>query len=583
MGIRNFSGETASAGDTLSLPLMGIRNFDACILSRLAVCRSSLPLMGIRNLADIVDALARTGSLPLMGIRNRRGVVQFDPPPSRLITPHGDSKHDWVSPAGCDGVRILITPHGDSKLARLDGRPLRGRPHYPSWGFETVATMPVSVLSSALITPHGDSKPGRARPCRRLTLGAHYPSWGFETSRTMQGPSPMLVSLPLMGIRNSAATATNGNSIRRLITPHGDSKHLAAGMDPDQELLLITPHGDSKRSGATDCPQPAGAHYPSWGFETRSRPCSHAPPRSHYPSWGFETRGDPEVLHPLPEALITPHGDSKHDLSVSLLDDRDVVLITPHGDSKPSRSPPYSQAHRSHYPSWGFETPRPGTRSPAGTTPHYPSWGFETRCRRGRTRRRPRLITPHGDSKLHDVDDADVGTTRAHYPSWGFETCQKEQQHSLRPQAPHYPSWGFETATLTPVVSTSNATSLPLMGIRNVSCSAAARARRTSTHYPSWGFETCERHDDDDDDRHAHLITPHGDSKLYVSVPFVPRRRVLITPHGDSKRHLCRVLTPGRPGSLPLMGIRNRREIFLVVQGGDLITPHGDSKPLTIS
>ena len=97
------------------------------------------------------------------------------------------------------------------------------------------------------------------------------------------------------------------------------------------------------------------------------------------------------------------------------------------------------------------------------------------------------------------------------------------------------------------------------------------RYQPPSPHYPSWGSENYlgQRRQQ----RHRHLITPHGDRKL------LPRRAVpvgaglLITPHGDRKP--CRPIGPAASTtSLPLMGIETSGR-----HAGRLITPHGDTLP----
>ena len=74
--------------------------------------------------------------------------------------------------------------------------------------------------------------------------------------------------------------------------------------------------------------------------------------------------------------------------------------------------------------------------------------------------------------------------------------------------------------------------SLPLMGIRNP-CASARAERRRGTHYPSWGSGT--------------------------QLPVVRRTR--------------------KKNSLPLMGIRNRKDGRHRRHRLELITPHGDQEP----
>ena len=98
-----------------------------------------------------------------------------------------------------------------------------------------------------LITPHGDSK--RVRCLASFVSrarSAHYPSWGFETPPRATSFYEFIVSLPLMGIRNSVPAA--GMRVENsLITPHGDSKRLRARVRLYLAVEnLITPHGDSK-------------------------------------------------------------------------------------------------------------------------------------------------------------------------------------------------------------------------------------------------------------------------------------------------------------------------------------------------
>ena len=184
-----------------SLPLMGIGNKRTGCISLPCI---SLPLMGIGNAGlEPESGPPQITSLPLMGIGNFL-------PADKLRQP----------------VEHLITPHGDWKLRRRLLLARSRHAHYPSWGLETRCRRP----------------PGA--PMDRWPT--HYPSWGLETSSPSTSLVCSTVSLPLMGIGNTACSCTF-----RL---------------------------------------PVEAHYPSWGLETRC-PARRSPSAtwSHYPSWGLET------------------------------------------------------------------------------------------------------------------------------------------------------------------------------------------------------------------------------------------------------------------------------------------------------
>ena len=277
-------------------------------------------------------------------------------------------------------------------------------------------------------------------------------------------------------------------------------------------VQLITPHGDWKRRCRRPSRSAPTSHYPSWGLETPAR--RHDGLRravlSHYPSWGLETR-------------------RTSSRSCGVTGSLPLMGI----GNLPSELHPGSRA-RPHYPSWGLETTGTSSSGGSGSGPHYPSWGLET-CAPPARRRRPRLITPHGDWKRPPWPTSTC-SWRPHYPSWGLETTGGSPTRCG--SASHYPSWGLETPAvgagvtlhaplITPhgdwkrhriaVSQRAGSISLPLMGIGN------SVRTRSAGRLP------------------AGLITPHGDWKLHLRREQRDEPPGLITPHGDWKLILTRM------------------------------------------
>ena len=365
---------------------------------------------------------------------------------------------------------------------------------------------------------------------------SHYPSWGSETrSGRARASLPRTAHYPSMGI-GTASSSRRRPGCSDLITPHGDRK-----------------------------PQ-------STGFSVRSTPIS-------LPLMGignFETSGPAQARA---QRLITPHGDRKR--GVGPVDVDAAGLITPHGDRKPrdrkraGRWRPAAPRGRSHYPSWGSETPQ-----------------------RDRDGRQPvNLITPHGDRKRSPALGR-IPASAPHYPSWGSETCDS---HRLPAATPHsLPLMGIGNLHEGRALEEVAPDPLPLMGIGNPAMrggcgpalcahypswgsetrAAGGLAGRRRAHYPSWGSET-PLIAVQTAPQELELITPHGDRKR--PRPRDPRRgrRRLITPHGDRKlRQRPGPLHPPPPVLItphgdrkPAGGTRRGRAATA------LITPHGDRKP----
>ena len=206
---------------------------------------------------------------------------------------------------------------------------------------------------------------------------------------------------------------------------------------------------------------------------------------THCPSWGSET-GSRSSRNCIQRGLITPHGDRKpHDLlgSVRFAD----PLITPHGDRKPGIAYAKERAATFSLPLMGIGNPsgprrvgghlvlitphgdrkRGGRARPAGAhRSHYPSWGSETPggCIRRRWLSASLPLMGIGNN---DWVAAATMPVAAHYPSWGSETSASSGEGLASPK-PHYPSWGSETWLAGTAKLQQSSSSLPLMGIGNI-------------------------------------------------------------------------------------------------------------------
>ncbi len=240
---------------------------------RSAACESvSLPLMGIRN-SDSANGLpaGAVPHYPSWGSETLRGGGD-SPKNALLTTPHGDQKPSsppdrrrWTrSHYPSWGSETLLAPvlEPDHRLGSLPLMGIRNqslacsidaaqRTHYPSWGSET---LPVEIhgvrVYVDLTTPHGDQKLGEKRAAMSLA-STHYPSWGSETHFLHRMRPPRRLSLPLMGIRNLFRC--------RCVHPHPPH--------------LTTPHGDQKQTAERYLLYPFQSHYPSWGSETTTGYC----------------------------------------------------------------------------------------------------------------------------------------------------------------------------------------------------------------------------------------------------------------------------------------------------------------------
>ena len=140
----------------------------------------------------------------------------------QLITPHGDLKRSrqavsrhalgthypswgFETVASPISTKTNCTTHYPSWGFETHHRTTPSwhpsKTHYPSWGFETHPQLHADLEYVGLITPHGDLKPPRPVPSLTSSSLSHYPSWGFETLLAgMDSPSLRHHSLPLMGI-----------------------------------------------------------------------------------------------------------------------------------------------------------------------------------------------------------------------------------------------------------------------------------------------------------------------------------------------------------------------------------------------
>ena len=175
-----------------------------------------------------------------------------------------------------------------------------------------------------------------------------------------------IISLPLMGIGNPGR--------------HHHHQRRAG-------VTLITPHGDRKLRRTRHPPATTPSHYPSWGSETVwHEGKKRVEPGAHYPSWGSETgRLHVHVHRAVAASLpLMGIGNLRH---LSLAPPA-AHLITPHGDRKPlTGRGELIDRDRTHYPSWGSETPVRPVRRIVRADTHYPSWGSETWTNRGPTKR----------------------------------------------------------------------------------------------------------------------------------------------------------------------------------------------------
>ena len=300
---------------------------------------SSLPLMGIGNAvltrpSRVVDIV----SLPLMGIGNavKRSSVRYLGP--QLITPHGGSE-TIKSIQRQQLVASLITPHGDRKLVAI----MRDRPG-------TADSLPLM----------GIGNPPPLRWIRYSAAAFSLPLMGI--GNLVAGfalPASDTPSLPLMGIGNGQVTRLIGFPR----TAHYPSWGSETGADllynPAQPLKLITPHGDRKHLRQTmRHHQDASYSLPLMGIGNALSPALliGASPDSHYPSWGSETISAPpwcpkggDNSLPLMGIGNTPAGLVRSDtgaVSLPLMgignqrrQQGDNIhgqhLITPHEDRKP--------------------------------------------------------------------------------------------------------------------------------------------------------------------------------------------------------------------------------------------------------
>ena len=564
--------------------------------------------MGIGNLLAKPDGEPFRNSLPLMGIGNQRLRQRRRGRVDRLITPHGD--------------RELATPPRGARR--------RCAPHYPSWGSGTpglarwcywpVCSLPLMGIGNRLrraahrlrhqlITPHGDRELA-LEPHRRPLSFDSLPLMGIGNDGDVRFTHALYdLSLPLMGIGNPPKLIRVGRVWLFLITPHGDRErpaprdrleplHLITPHGDREPVLgslenpplsaslplmgignrsrthprmvrpapLITPHGDREPRQRGPCACWSRTHYPSWGSGTGVHGQSTRCAQAHYPSWGSGTRA-PRREHPRREPLlITPHGD-REPVVMPTTPPRLVASLPLMGIGNHGALPRGTWREASHYPSWGSGTRR---KSPDcwRTFRSLPLMGIGNSCGGARSRRRPFLITPHGDREHGDE-----------VARWMIANVS-------------LPLMGIGNAATIGAATTAATCSLPLMGIGNPA-TRAPNAVSLTTHYPSWGSGT------GGDPTGAPqvppgLITPHGDrepvrgarsgagfpahypswgSGTHTSGRRDRRRCGLITPHGD-REHAPFLERRGEVvDSLPLMGIGNRPRVPCPHCGADLSLP----------
>ena len=207
-----------------SLPLMGIGN-DQYGAPLGPLTYDSLPLMGIGNLADRPPAVQ----------------VQI------LITPHGDWKRQARSQARATlAASLPLMGIGNGFMGGIKSTLSHSLPLMGIGNARMLGCDRPSVV--ALITPHGDWKRPEQRTLHRSSP-PHYPSWGLETTVENYSPELLEHSLPLMGIGNLSA----------------------ARVVPSCSISSLPLMGIGNPQGGRQRREPAIAHYPSWGLETRRR------------------------------------------------------------------------------------------------------------------------------------------------------------------------------------------------------------------------------------------------------------------------------------------------------------------------
>ena len=233
-------------------------------------------------------------------------------------------------------------PVGDAWSGLRDvlagGRPDCGgrRPHYPSWGSET---------------PEPETSPAAAS-------GPHYPSWGSETlARTGSASAGYVPSHTPHGDRKPDRRNVRRASARHLITPHGDRKHGGEAIDGPCHVVSLPLMGIGNPPTEEQRAVIRRDSLPLMGIGNRASRRRSAPSsrRTHYPSWGSETpysMARPPADRPsLP--LMGIGNPSSRTWNIYLSN----PLITPHGDRKLSFGDCSGDSRRTHYPSWGSETP----------------------------------------------------------------------------------------------------------------------------------------------------------------------------------------------------------------------------------
>ena len=196
------------------------------------------------------------------------------------------------------------------------------------------------MCKRALITPHGDRKPGSTAELTDPSCGPHYPSWGSKTDDDRRRQNWCCrSSLPLMGIENVLAAEGLALRLQHLITPHGDRKHRTRSITAS----------------------PCRNSLPLMGIENQASASAHGCKEWHLslPLMGIENRLEPGRCRLLP-ALITPHGDRKHQAAGQVTPAR-PQLITPHGDRKLDEEPSGPRRRSVSLPLMGIENAPPRT------------------------------------------------------------------------------------------------------------------------------------------------------------------------------------------------------------------------------
>ena len=178
---------------------------------------------------------------------------------------------------------------------------------------------------------------------------------------------------------------------------------------------------------------------------------------SHYPSWGLETLPAAPAHAPAGDFLITPHGDWK------------LGQFGEDGGRCCSRS----------LPLMGIGNRRAYRRCCKHFHPHYPSWGLETAAGAASSPIRPSLITPHGDWKPYCGRLKVAIQVQLITPHGDWKPLRRRRHAGTASRCSHYPSWGLETSDLLVLIVTGARRQRPHPRFRTTATAPRSLRRRT--------------------------------------------------------------------------------------------------------